>query len=76
LDGREIRRPSRSGIQLADENLVNRPYRFVTGENPLRLDTLRAGRDPDGLFVSWLGRPELRTDAADTEESPVAGPRE
>jgi hypothetical protein len=70
--------PYASGIQLADENLVNRPYRFVTDENLLRLDALRAGWDPDGLFVSWLGRPEPRTDAAaaDTEESPVAGPSE
>ncbi len=34
------------------------------------------GWDPDGLFVSWLGRPELHTDAADTKESPVAGPSE
>ncbi|QIY73553.1 hypothetical protein HEP84_34830 [Streptomyces sp. RLB1-33] len=48
----------------------------MTDENLLRLDTLRASWDPDGLFVSWLGRPELHTDAADTEESPVAGPRE
>jgi hypothetical protein len=68
--------PYASGIQLADENLVNRPYRFVTDENLLRLDALRARWDPDGLFVSWLGRPELHTDAADTEESPVAGPSE
>ncbi|MET8107077.1 FAD-dependent oxidoreductase [Streptomyces mirabilis] len=64
--------PYASGIQLADENLVNRPYRFVTDENLLRLDALRAGWDPDGLFVSWLGRPELHTDAAHTEKSPVA----
>ncbi|WP_190173224.1 hypothetical protein [Streptomyces mirabilis] len=68
--------PYASGIQLADENLVNRPYRFVTDENLQRLDVLLAGWDPDGLFVSWLGRPELHTDAADTKESPVAGPSE
>ncbi|MFF3145634.1 FAD-binding oxidoreductase [Streptomyces sp. NPDC057927] len=68
--------PYASGIQLADENLINRPYRFVTDENLQRLDVLRAGWDPDGLFVSWLGRPELRTAAADTKDSPVAGPSE
>lgn len=50
--------PYASGIQLADENLVNRPYRFMTDENLQRLDGLRAKWDPHGLFVSWLGRPE------------------
>jgi FAD/FMN-containing dehydrogenase len=49
--------PYASGIQLADENLVNRPYRFVTDDNLRRLDELRATWDPDGRFVSWLGRP-------------------
>lgn len=68
--------PYASGIQLADENLINRPYRFVTDENLQRLDVLRAGWDPDGLFVSWLGRPEPRTAAVDTKDSPVAGPSE
>jgi hypothetical protein len=49
--------PYASGIQLADENLINRPYRFMTGENLRRLDDVRATWDPDGMFVSWLGRP-------------------
>ncbi|WP_030988328.1 FAD-binding oxidoreductase [Streptomyces sp. NRRL S-1813] len=49
--------PYASGIQLADENLLNRPYRFVTDENLRRLDDLRATWDPGGMFVSWLGRP-------------------
>lgn len=49
--------PYASGIQLADENLLNRPYRFVTTENLQRLDDLRAKWDPEGVFVSWLGRP-------------------
>lgn len=49
--------PYASGIQLADENLLNRPYRFMTEENMQRLDDLRATWDPEGLFVSWLGRP-------------------
>ncbi|MER0479086.1 hypothetical protein ABR737_12195 [Streptomyces sp. Edi2] len=52
--------PYASGIQLADENLLNRPYRFVTDENLRRLDDLRATWDPDGMFVSWLGRPAGR----------------
>ncbi|MGW2374749.1 FAD-binding oxidoreductase [Kitasatospora sp. NPDC001683] len=50
--------PYASGMQLADENLVNRPYRFVTDENLRRLDDIRARWDPDEVFVSWLGRPE------------------
>ncbi|MEU8785308.1 hypothetical protein [Streptomyces sp. NPDC048637] len=52
--------PCASGIQLADENLLNRPYRFLTDENLRRLDGLRATWDPDGMFVSWLGRPAER----------------
>jgi FAD/FMN-containing dehydrogenase len=50
---------SASGIQLADENLVNRPARFVTDTNLARLDELRAKWDPDGRFHAWLGRPDL-----------------
>jgi FAD/FMN-containing dehydrogenase len=49
--------PQASGIQLADENLVNRPARFVSEENLARLDRVRAEWDPDGLFHPWLGRP-------------------
>jgi hypothetical protein len=49
--------PYSTGIQLADENLVNRPYRFVTGDNLRRLDQLRATWDPGQRFISWLGRP-------------------
>jgi FAD/FMN-containing dehydrogenase len=49
--------PYATGIQLADENLMNRPYRFVTGENLRRLDDLRTTWDPGQMFVSWLGRP-------------------
>ncbi|MFD9206382.1 FAD-binding oxidoreductase [Streptomyces sioyaensis] len=49
--------PYASGIQLADENLLNRPYHFVTDECLRRLDDLRGTWDPDGMFVSWLGRP-------------------
>jgi FAD/FMN-containing dehydrogenase len=49
--------PHASGIQLADENLVNRPARFVSEENLARLDRVRAEWDPDGLFHPWLARP-------------------
>ena len=46
-----------SGIQLADENLINRPARFVTDANITRLDEVRAKWDPGGRFHPWLGRP-------------------
>jgi FAD/FMN-containing dehydrogenase len=45
-----------TGIQLADENLGQRPARFATDANMARLDELRATRDPDGRFHSWMGR--------------------
>ncbi|BDV38146.1 oxidoreductase [Methylocystis bryophila] len=49
--------PLSTGTQLADENLINRPVRFVSDENLRRLDALRTRYDPQGIFVSWLGRP-------------------
>ncbi|ORW91022.1 oxidoreductase [Mycobacterium sp. IEC1808] len=45
-----------TGIQLADENLGNRPAKFATDEAMARLDKARATYDPDGLFNSWMGR--------------------
>jgi hypothetical protein len=48
--------PLASGIQLADENLGQRPAKFVTDENMARLDKVRATYDPDGRFYSWMGR--------------------
>ncbi len=45
-----------TGIQLADENLGQRPARFATDEAMARLDRVRASYDPDGLFHSWMGR--------------------
>jgi FAD/FMN-containing dehydrogenase len=45
-----------SGIQLADENLGNRPARFAADANMARLDEVRAAYDPDGLFHPWMGR--------------------
>lgn len=45
-----------SGIQLADENLGQRPARFASDENMARLDAVRAQYDPDGLFHPWMGR--------------------
>lgn len=45
-----------SGIQLADENLGQRPARFAGEQNMARLDEVRALYDPDGLFHPWMGR--------------------
>ncbi len=45
-----------TGIQLADENLGQRPAKFATDASMARLDKVRARYDPDGLFYSWMGR--------------------
>lgn len=45
-----------SGIQLADENLGQRPARFASDANMARLDRVRARYDPKGLFHPWMGR--------------------
>jgi FAD/FMN-containing dehydrogenase len=45
-----------SGIQLADENLGERPARFASEANMARLDAVRSRYDPDGLFHPWMGR--------------------
>lgn len=45
-----------TGIQLADENLGQRPARFASDAAMVKLDRVRAEYDPDGLFNSWMGR--------------------
>lgn len=45
-----------TGIQLADENLGQRPARFVSDANLTRLDEIRSVYDPDALFHPWMGR--------------------
>ena len=49
--------PYMTGMPLADENLENRPFRFMTDENLKRLDQVRAKYDPDNRFVAWANRP-------------------
>jgi FAD/FMN-containing dehydrogenase len=49
--------PHASGIQLADENLAARPFKFIAAANLARLETLRAKYDPGGLFHSYMGTP-------------------
>ncbi|MCE9578446.1 MAG: FAD-binding oxidoreductase [Deltaproteobacteria bacterium] len=46
-----------TGIQLADENLGQRPAKFVADPNLVRLDAARAAHDPAGRFHPWMGRP-------------------
>jgi FAD/FMN-containing dehydrogenase len=45
-----------TGIQLADENLGQRPAKFATDEAMARLDKARTTYDPDGRFYAWMGR--------------------
>jgi FAD/FMN-containing dehydrogenase len=45
-----------TGIQLADENLGQRPARFATDDAMARLDAARASYDPNGRFHEWMGR--------------------
>lgn len=45
-----------TGIQLADENLGQRPARFLSEAHMSRLDDLRSIYDPEGRFHSWMGR--------------------
>jgi hypothetical protein len=46
--------PPSEGIQLADENLWQRPARYLSDENEARLERLRAQYDPEGRFHSYL----------------------
>jgi FAD/FMN-containing dehydrogenase len=45
-----------TGVQLADENLGERPAKFMTDENMAKLDRIRDAYDPDGRFYPWMGR--------------------
>jgi hypothetical protein len=56
LDGMTELAPYATGIQLADENLGERPARFMAEANLARLDGLRATLDPAGRFHSYMGR--------------------
>jgi FAD/FMN-containing dehydrogenase len=48
--------PLASGIQLADENLAARPFKFIAAANLARLEKLRAKYDPGGLFHTYMGK--------------------
>ncbi len=46
-----------TGIQLADENLHNRPARFLKDTHLQKLDIIRSNYDPTGVFNEWHSRP-------------------
>ena len=46
--------PISTGIQLADENLGERPARFLADSNLARLERLRAAHDPSGRFHAYM----------------------
>jgi hypothetical protein len=48
-----------TGIQLADENLHQRPARFVSDQHLTHLDAVRLKHDPQHLFNEWHSRPRL-----------------
>jgi FAD/FMN-containing dehydrogenase len=48
--------PLATGVQLADENLGERPARFMADANLARLDRLRAANDPAGRFHPYPDR--------------------
>ena len=45
------------GVQLADENLEARPFRFLADSNFQRLQAIRSERDPNGMFHSYMRLP-------------------
>ena len=49
--------PLASGIQLADENLAARPFKFIADKNLARLEALRAKYDPGAMFHSYMAVP-------------------
>jgi FAD/FMN-containing dehydrogenase len=46
--------PITAGQYLGDSDLSHRQVKFLSDDNFARLQTIRANRDPDGLFVSYL----------------------
>lgn len=52
------------GIQLADEGLHRRTAAFMSDENLLKVQEIRAKRDPNGLFYEWHSKPVLINELA------------
>ena len=49
--------PVTVGQYLGDSDLSRRQVRFMSDEAWARFQSIRAARDPDGLFVGYLDRP-------------------
>jgi len=49
--------PLASGIQLADENLGVRPFRFIADDKLIRLEAVRTKYDPRGVFHGYMETP-------------------
>ena len=49
-----------TGIQLADEGLHKRTAPFLSDANLIKIQQIRADRDPNGLFHEWHSRPEIK----------------
>ena len=49
-----------TGIQLADEGLHKRTAPFLSDANLIKVQQIRAERDPKGLFHEWHSRPEIK----------------
>jgi FAD/FMN-containing dehydrogenase len=43
------------GLYIGDSDFARRPDRFMTADHRSRLEKIRAGRDPGGRFVPYLG---------------------
>lgn len=50
--------PWADGIQLADENLDDRPFKFMAASHFARLEQARSAYDPDRRFHSYMRIPE------------------
>ncbi|MFM9967518.1 MAG: hypothetical protein ACKVQK_03810, partial [Burkholderiales bacterium] len=50
--------PLACGIQLADENLAARPFKFISDENMGKLALLRGKYDPNDLFHGYMAVPD------------------
>ena len=49
-----------TGIQLADEGLHKRTAPFLSDANLIKVQQIRAERDPKNLFHEWHSRPEIK----------------
>jgi FAD/FMN-containing dehydrogenase len=51
----ELAAKAGEGVYVGDSDFTRRPDRFIADRNLERLGAIRRARDPDGLFVGYLG---------------------